>query len=66
MWPNPFQECEIILYRQYVDTIICLFNCESDADKSFEFLNTQRSNMRRLLKLSIIQKKFLSLKFVDK
>ena len=28
-----FRECEIILYRQYVDDIICLFNCESDADK---------------------------------
>ena len=45
MWLNTFRECEIILYRRYVDDIICLFNCESDADKFFEFLNSQHSNM---------------------
>ena len=32
---NTFPEYEIILYRRYVDDIICLFNCESDADKIF-------------------------------
>ena len=37
---NAFPEYEIILYRRYVDDIICIFNCESDADKFFEFLNT--------------------------
>ena len=41
LWLNTFREREIILYRRYVDDIICLFNCESDADKFFEFLNTQ-------------------------
>ena len=39
MWLNTFCECEIILYRRYVDDITRLFNCESDADKLFEFLN---------------------------
>ena len=38
--------CEIILYRRYVDDIICLFNCESDADKLFEFLNSQHPNIK--------------------
>ena len=37
LWLNPFRECEIILYRRYVDDIICLFNCESDVDKFFNF-----------------------------
>ena len=36
---NAFPEYEIILYRRYVDDIICLLNCESAADKFFEFLN---------------------------
>ena len=46
MWLNTFRECEIILYRRYVDDIICLFNCESDADKFFEFLNSQHPNIK--------------------
>ena len=40
---NTFRECEIILYRRYVDNIICLFNCES---KFFEFLNAQHPNVK--------------------
>ena len=43
---NTFPECEIILYRRYVHDIICLFNCESDAEKFFEFLNTQHPNIK--------------------
>ena len=46
LWLNTFRECEIILYRRYVDDIICLFNCESDAGKFFEFLNTQHPNIK--------------------
>ena len=46
LWLNTFRECEIILYRRYVDDIICLFNCESDADKFFEFLNRQHPNIK--------------------
>ena len=40
LWLNTFRECEINLHRRYVDDILCLFNCKSDADKFFEFLNT--------------------------
>ena len=47
MWLNTFREYEIILYRRYcIDDIVCLFNCESDADKFFEFLNTQHPNIK--------------------
>ena len=46
LWLNIFRECEINLYRQYVDDIICLFNCESNADKFFEILNTQHPNIK--------------------
>ena len=46
MWLYVFRECEIILYRQYVDDIKCLFNLESDADKFFEFLNIQHPNIK--------------------
>ena len=42
LWLNTFRECEITLYRRYVNDIICLFNCELDADKFFEFLNTHQ------------------------
>ena len=46
LWLNSFRECEIILYRRYVNDIICLFNCESYADKFFEFFNTQHPNIK--------------------
>ena len=38
LWLNTFRECEINLYRRYVDDIICLFNCELNAMQNF-FLN---------------------------
>ena len=34
------------MYRRYVHDIICLFNCQSDADKFFEFLNRQYPNIK--------------------
>ena len=46
LWLNTFRECEIILYGPYVDDIICLFNCESDAGKYFEFLNKQHPKIK--------------------
>ena len=46
LWLNTFKEFEIILYIQYLDDIMCLYNCESDADKFFEFLNTQQFNIK--------------------
>ena len=41
-----FKDCEIILYRRYVDHIIFLINSESDADKLYEFLNKQHPNIK--------------------
>ena len=45
-WLQIFKDCEIILYRRYVDDIICLFNSESDADKFYEFLKKQHPNIK--------------------
>ena len=45
-WLQPFEEYEVILYRRYVDGIICLFNRESDADKFSVFLNQQQHNIK--------------------
>ena len=36
-WLQVFRNLKIILYRRYVDDIICLFNSESNADKFHEF-----------------------------
>ena len=35
-----------MLYRQYVDDSICLFNSEQDADEFLKFLNTQHPNIK--------------------
>ena len=56
IWLNTFQECEIILYRRYVDDIICLFNWESDADKFFEFLDRQHPNIKFTYEKKLIDK----------
>ena len=45
-WLQSFEKCEVILYRRYVDDIICLFNSESDADKFFVFLNQQHPKIK--------------------
>ena len=34
------------MHRRHVDDIIYLFNCESEADKFFEFLNIQHPNIK--------------------
>ena len=49
-WLQVFKDCQIILYRHYVDDIICLFNSESDADKFYEFLNKQHPNVKFIFK----------------
>ena len=41
LWLNTFLECDIILYRRYVNDIMRFLNCESDIKKKIEFLNTQ-------------------------
>ena len=58
MWLNTFWECELVLYKQYVGDIIYLFNCESDAEKCFEFLNAQYPSIK-----FIFEKKKLISKF---
>ena len=45
-WLDQFQFCDILLYRRYVDDIICLFNSEQDASEFFNFLNTQHPNIK--------------------
>ena len=45
-WLQVFKDCEIILYRRYVDDIICLFNSQSGADKFYEFLNKQHPHIK--------------------
>ena len=45
-WLESFEECELILYRRYVDDIICHFNSESDADKFFVFLNQRHPKIK--------------------
>ena len=49
-WLQVFKDCEIILYRRYVDGYICLFNSQSDADKFYEFLNKQLPNITFTIK----------------
>ena len=38
IWLEEFKTCEVVLYRRYVDDIICMFACEKDADKFFTFV----------------------------
>ena len=45
-WLQSFEECELVLYRRYVDDIICLFNSEYDADKFFVFLNQRHRKIK--------------------
>ena len=40
-WLKEFSFCKVLLYRRYVDDIICFFNCEVDAMKFFDYLNSR-------------------------
>ena len=44
-WLKEFNFCKVWLYRRYVDDIICLFNCEVDAMKFFDYLNSRHPNI---------------------
>ena len=46
IWLEEFKTCEVVLYRWYVDDIICLFACEKDADEFFTFLNSCHPNIK--------------------
>ena len=41
-----FNFCKVFLYRCYVDDIICLFNCDVDAMKFFNYLNSRHPNIK--------------------
>ena len=45
-WLSDFTYSMVLLYRRYVDAIICLFYCENDAIKFFDFLNTRHPNIK--------------------
>ena len=45
-WLKEFNFCEVLLYRRYVDDIICLFNCEVDGTKFFDYLNSKHPNIK--------------------
>ena len=56
-----FKVCEIILYRRYVDYIICLFNSESDANRFYEFLSKHHPN----IKFTLEKKQNNQISFLD-
>ena len=45
-WISDFTYSIVLLYRRYVDDIICLFYCENDAIKFFDFFNTRHPNIK--------------------
>ena len=45
-WLKEFNFCKVLLYRLYIDDIICLFNCEVDAMKFFDYLNSKHLNIK--------------------
>ena len=45
-WLKEFNFCKILLYRRYVDDTICLFNCEIDAVKFLDYLNSSHPNIK--------------------
>ena len=45
-WLKEFDFCKVLLYRRYVDDIICLFNCEVDSMKFFDYLSFRHPNIK--------------------
>ena len=60
-WLDQIQFCVVLLYRRYVDDIICLFNSEQDADEFFKFLNSEIPN----IKFTFEKQKHDKLAFLD-
>ena len=46
IWLEEFKISEVVLYRRYVDDIICLFACEKDADEFLTFLNSRHPKIK--------------------
>ena len=45
-WLKQYNFCKGLLYRRYVDVIIGLFNCEVDAMKFFDYLDSRHLNIK--------------------
>ena len=45
-WLKESNFCKVLLHRCYVDDIICLFNCEVDTMKFFNYLNSRHPNIK--------------------
>ena len=45
-WLDQFQFCDVLLYHQLVDDIICLFNSEHDVNEFFKFLSSEHLNIK--------------------
>ena len=61
IWLKEFKTCEVVLYWQYVDNIICLSSWEKDADKYVTFLNSRHPNV----KLTFEKEKDSKITFLD-
>ena len=46
IWLEEFKISEVVLYRRYVDDIICLFACEKDADEFLTFSNSRHPKIK--------------------
>ena len=46
VWLEEFKTCQVVLYQQYVDDIICLFACKNDADEFFTFINSRHPKIK--------------------
>ena len=58
IWSEEFKISEVVLYRWYVDDIICLFACEKDANEFFNLLNSRHPDISSLSKRKKITKQY--------
>ena len=45
-WIEEFNECEVLMYRRYVDDIFCVFHNKDDALKFYQFINSKHTNIK--------------------
>ena len=60
-WLDQLQCCDVLLYRRYVDNVICLLNSEQDANEFFKFVNSKHPN----IKFTFEKQKDDKLQFLD-
>ena len=46
IWLEQYQGPEVLFYRRYVDDTFCLFHSEQDAIAFFDYINSQKPNIR--------------------